>query len=160
FADNDIAMITGGHGLNPVIRGRIMAANTTTDFVGNGLVALNIVGGRFDGATISTSTFDSFWYSARYASRGLDPDFALGDLGDIHATSADFFRSRTLAVNVGTIQIVGGAFDASSVVADGDVGTIMADEFRNTTRLGEGGEFRPTEVRATGSLGMLATNNR
>lgn len=163
FADDDIASVFGGRGLNPVIRGVILAANQTPGDPGNtnGLVAVNITSGRYDGAFIGGSIFDEFWNSARFTRNdGQGDDLREDDrqpVVAVTATLSDFFRSRIVGSNINAVTITSGAFDASTIDATGNVGTIIATTYRNSTLLGEPLEFRPNAIFISGNLASMIT---
>lgn len=160
FADDDIRSVIGGRGLSPVIRGAIIADNQNLNPgpANDGVVAVTLTGGRYDGAFIGSTFLDWFWNSARYEGRRRDEARGTGEVVALNGINSDLFRSQVLAINVLNITISGGAYDASWVIANGDIGVIRADEYRNTTRLGEPTEFRRSEIDATHNLTLLATN--
>ncbi len=146
-----------------MIRGLIGAANSTFEFGpnvnGNGVVLVSVTGGRYDGATISAGNFDSFWHSARYTLQALDNDVALGDVVAVQAVDGDLFRTTIFGGNVLQVTVMGGAYDATHITALGNVGLVAADEFRNSTRLGEPLEVLPSLIEATLDVNTIRTNN-
>lgn len=165
FADDDITSVFGARGLNPVIRGVILAADRTPAGPpnSNGLVSLNVINGRYDGAFIGASVFDEFWSSARFTREdGQGDDLGETDRRDvvsINASNSLFYRTRVVAANIASITIQGSAFDASTVDATGNVGVIFATEFRNSTLLGQPLEFRSNSIFISGNLTSILTYN-
>ncbi|MGE3108740.1 MAG: beta strand repeat-containing protein [Phycisphaerales bacterium] len=163
FADDDITSVFGGRGLNPVIRGVIIAADTNVDAGGNvnGLLSVNLDRGRYDGAYLGGTVFDEFWNSARFTRNdGQGDDLAETDRKNvvaITATLSEFFRSRVVGANINSVNIINAAFDASTIDATGNVGSIIAQSYRNSTLLGEPLEFRPNAIFISGNLASLIT---
>jgi hypothetical protein len=161
FADDDIGTVLGGRGLSPRISGLIIAANTNVDSAAvDGLVSLRVENGTIDDAYIGAALLDSYWRSARfwYTVADADDPTATSRIGTVRAINTDIFRSEMLAVTVSDVAVSGGAWDASVMQATLDIGTVTADEFRNTTRLGEPLENRPNLIKATRNLNRLSTN--
>ncbi len=161
FADDDITSVFGGRALNPIIRGVIIAADGTADAGPNGLISVNLELGRYDGAYMGGTVLDEYWNSARFTRNdGQGDDLAEGDranVGTITATLSEFFRSRIVGANIATVNIVGAAYDASTIDATGNIGTITATSYRNSTLLGEPFEFRPNAIFVSGNLVSLIT---
>jgi hypothetical protein len=161
FADDDIQSVFGGRGLNPIIRGVISAANNGAGggpF--NGVDSVRLVNGRFDGAVITGSNLDAFWKSARYSGRGLDTDVAPGAIASLTGVNSDLFRSTLFAGGLGRVDLANGAWDATTLHVLGFAGSILAAEFRNTTRLGEVREAALNEIRVSQDLALLSTTGQ
>ncbi len=162
FAEDDIRQVFGGRGLNPKINGIIIAANTIIEDTQDGLLDVRIENGSIDGAYMASSTLDSYWRSARfwYTVADADDPTATATVGRIQAVNTDIFRSEMLGLLITNVTISGGAWDASMAQATLDIGTITADEFRNSTRLGEPLENRQNLIKATRNLDTVTTNGQ
>jgi hypothetical protein len=119
-----------------------------------GIGTVSLQNGRYDGALIQAHPIDDFWGSSRVR----DLNWNLGDIQTVRGINSELFRSSIGGLNVVTVNITGGAYDATLVSANGSIGSITADEFRNSTRLGEPAEFFTNRITATRNLGTLATN--
>lgn len=177
-AYDDIGTISAGFRvLNAQMNGIIIARNITpTAQTGQintqGIGAINIRGGTIDGMFIGVSTWDSFWRSARF---GATRDIQLGDayaavqgtLGSLQITNTSFNRSRILAGRVNNITITGGSWDGSTVEAQqigadqtmGQIVSIRADNFRNSSAGNDALAYRVSSIRAGLDLGTVQVNN-
>lgn len=177
-AYDDIGTISAGFRvLNAQMNGIIIARNITPtaqpgQINTQGIGAINIRGGSVDGMFIGVSTWDSFWRSARF---GATRDIQLGDayaavegtLNSLQITNTNFNRSRILAGRVNTIAINGGSWDGSSVEAQqiganqlmGQIVSIRADNFRNSSAGNDALAYRVSSIRAGLDLGTVSVNN-
>ncbi|MBX3358159.1 MAG: hypothetical protein KF745_07005 [Phycisphaeraceae bacterium] len=164
FANDDIIEIVAGRGLNPVISGPIIAANAAADPVGvfNGIGSIRIEGGRIDGAFIGAATLDSFWSSARFIpiTAHADDRETRGVVNEIAAVGSPLTRSTIVGININSVVVTGANYDATSIEATGDVGNVFADNFVNSTLLGEPLEFRLNSIKASRNIAFVATHNR
>lgn len=117
----------------------------------NGIVSVTITNGVVKDAFFGSDTIDSWWRAA--VSRDGITHF--GEIGNILLTNTDFFRSTISALNVGTITIDGGAFDASRILAGNDIGSVAASGYRNTTLLGDSNEVRYNEILAGHNINQI-----
>lgn len=173
FADNAILNVNGTRVNGARIEGVIISAsgafinaigteqptNLAAPATGIGTVTLN--NGRYDGAYIHAGALDDFWRSTRVRDNGV----LAGPITSVRGTNSDLFRSEIGATSVNDITLTGGAWDASSLTVisldgqagSGSIGTIIADEFRNSTRLGEPGEVFLSRITATNNLANIST---
>lgn len=121
----------------------------------NGIGTVSISNGRYNGALIMGQAIEDFWVSSRVR----DVGWRTGEVQVVRGTNADLFRSGIYGLGIQTVAMTGGAYDGSVVDSDGDIGSVTADEFRNSTRLGESSEFFTNRIVATRNLGNLQTNN-
>lgn len=180
FAVDDIARIVAGTRVrNPVINGAIIAANGTPVDPANpggeqgpqGLAQVQITNATVDGAFFGGASLDSFWRSMRVTPTAQlepsDPPQALADVDRVTLTGTTLKRSTIFGRNVNTVTITRGNFDASLIQAQGvvgspsgQIGTVRADNFLNSTRDGEPLEFKIAAIRASGDLQTLQTNGK
>lgn len=161
FATGDIGEVIARDGA--VIGGLIIAANLDGDDPGtnnDGVVRVRAENARYDSAYIGGATFDSWWMSARFFRTTVDADdpISLADVVFVTGSNSDFFRSEVFAQNVIEVGFTNGVYDASLVDATGSVFRVYADQFRNSTRLGEVVEFRRNEIRAALDIREIFTN--
>ncbi|MCE2652105.1 MAG: hypothetical protein LW650_00945 [Planctomycetaceae bacterium] len=176
------SVVGGTRVRNPVISGLIISAGVGTPAAPLGINSVNITSGRIDGAFIGASAFDAWWRSARASQTNLnigDSEIPAGRIGTVTGTGVSLTRSTIYGQNIGTVrftsalsngQRVGGNIDASRIearsiepVADdrtqGTIGTITADNFRNSTLGGEPLEFRQLLIQTTGNMANLQVTN-
>jgi hypothetical protein len=171
-ADRAIVQVIfgGGRIQNSVDQGVIMAANvggplaqlgtsvqtpTTIDPPLNGIGIVRGTNARFDTALFYGGALDDFWHSQRV----LDGGILTADIGTITGTNTDLFRCDVSALNVAAITLSGGgAYDATTTLATYSIGSIIADEFRNSTRLGVPAEAYPNRITAGHDMTSLTTN--
>lgn len=172
YAADDIGTVTGpasvtvpgpgpggpGPSIKPTqISGVITAGNTTLlnqgpivlpngftfDFTEDGISNVILPGGRFVDAYIGTDTLESFWTSFNYA----ENRFFYGDLGLIDVSNAEFTRNRFALRDLDVFRGENAVFDASRMSLGGNLGTITVRGFSNSTLLGTGRDFVPTDIR-------------
>jgi len=165
FADDDIILVTG---TGAVFAGTIIAANIglaarTTIGTENpiglpnavfGLDNITITNGRFDQAYIASVPLDDFWQSLRVQ----DLNYYAGTVRLIRAVNSDLFGSFVSALSIVEVNITGGAYDGTFLQAANNIGTVSADEFRNSTRLGIPTEIRPSRIQASLNIQSVVTN--
>jgi len=165
FADDDIILVTG---TNATIQGTIIAANIgagarTTIGTENpiglpnpvfGLNNVSLTNGRFDRAYIAASPLDDFWQSQRVR----DVNYFAGVVRLIRGVNTDLFGSFVIGQSIVEVNLTGGAYDATFMTASGSIGTVSADEFRNSTRLGNPGEILPSRIQASINIQSVVTN--
>lgn len=169
FADGNIFQILGTRLPGARINGVILAAGTqgVINSVGAGAVQtfeaiqgiqdITITDGIFDGAFIGAQQLDDFWQGIifdRVRTR-FDPSVQNGEIRRITGTRTDLFRSFVGGSLIGTITLNNGAFDATEVNSTSSIGTISAREFRNTTRLGQTGEFLSSLISTSTDLANI-----
>lgn len=157
FATNQIGTIIGDGVDNSIISSTITASNQTIgeldDNGGIGVVEIRR-GGRIIDAYISVSNMDNFWRSIYYG----DDNVARGQAGDIITRNADIFRTEMFFGDLARLQVLGGVFDAVYIQANGNIGLITADEYRNSTLSGTALEFFPNAIVVDGNLGEFRVN--
>lgn len=152
FADNTIFNVTAGRGLSPVLGGVIAAAGQggplSTLGAGAdlrvfipagtpgvaGIALVTVTDGQIDNAWIGAQFLEDFWQAPIGVA---DQPVNSAEARSVQITGGNLFRSRVGGGLVGDINITGGAFDASSVNSSSTIGTITADEFRNSLRFGQ-----------------------
>ncbi|HYE02261.1 MAG TPA: hypothetical protein VD963_03395 [Phycisphaerales bacterium] len=163
FANDDIGLVFGGRGLNPVIRGVVAAANLNVFEPGQGVGDVGVERGRIDGAFIGSATLDSWWLSARFrpsvTELDADDEIATGNIANVTTLVGDIFRSHIFGINIARVEAAGGAYDATRTEATGSIASVLADEFRNTTRLGEPLEVRRNEILANNDVSLVSTRD-
>lgn len=171
FADDDIVQVNATRIAGNVIRGVIGAANqnlhadlVTIGFenpinvgVLDGVRSINVSNGRFDAMYVHVGNLDDFWHAQGFRDVGFTRPGAR--VSAIVGTNSDLFRSQISADLVDQITITGGAYDATRVNSTGTINLVRADEFRNTTALGEGTEFVANSISATNNIGSILVNN-
>ncbi len=120
----------------------------------NGIGRIEVTNGRYDTALISASQLSDFWQSVRVQ----DNLIASADIDTVQGVNSDLFRCEVIAANIAAINITRGAYDATLTQATNSIGSITADEFRNSTRLGTAAEYFRSRVIATNNLSNLTTN--
>ncbi len=171
FANGAIINITAGSGLsNPIISGVIIAAGQGLVAARNqpGINGIYVIGGRIDGAFIGGATLDSFWRATRStvvdSAIILDNPTATATVLSLIGIGTTMFRSTVLGTNIGTVNLVNGIYDASSIISRGVAGTLQrgtiqgvyAAEFRNSTVGGEAAEFIPSQIIASDEFRVLS----
>ncbi len=168
FANEEIISVTATRVPNAVIRGTIVAAdidNAPRTQVGTanpvnigaavaGFGSLIVSNGIVDGLLLHSMSIESWWSSLRVR----DVVQYRGDINAVTLTNTTLFRSELQANLVNTVSITGGAYDATSIQAVENIALVTADDYRNTTILGEPGEFHANSIRATRNLGSVITN--
>ena len=129
---------------------RPIAVNPPIDGIGR----IEVTNGRYDTALIYGGELDDFWHSTRV----MDSDIRSSNIDTVLGINSDLFRSEVFAANINAITLSGGAYDATLTEVTNNIGSITADEFRNSTRLGTAAEFFRSRVFATNNLGNLTTN--
>ena len=171
FAINDIQRVLGGSRIrNPVLAGVIIAGNSGAVPVrgrADGIGQVILASGRFDGAFIGGATLDSWFRGPRNTASSsfaqFDSPTALAPVALVQASNAGFFRTTVFGSSIGTVRVDNGAFDASTVQAqgfrnvvfsinDGTIDNVIATEFKNTTRDGEATEIRGNQILASGNI--------
>lgn len=115
----------------------------TFDFTEDGITNLLLPGGRYVDAYVGSDTLDSFWTSFNYG----ENRFFYGDLGQIDVTDAVFTRNRFSLRDLDVFDADGTVFDASRMQLGGSLGTMTVLGFSNSTLLGTGRDFVPTDIR-------------
>ena len=180
FANGAIINVYGAASIrNPIISGVIIAAGLggVTGRNQPGINAITLYGGRIDGAFIGGASLDSFWRAPRAtvvdAANILDNPTATATVVSVVGYGTTMFRSTVFGTNIGTVNLVNGIYDASSVVArgttvaaPGGVGTtvgsrgtisqVVAAEFRNSTIGGESGEFFANQIIASDQVQVIS----
>ncbi len=167
FADDDIVQVSATRLAGNVIRGVVAAANlnqgNTTVGIENpieigvleGVRVVQVFNGRFDSAFIHAGNLDDFWQSSTFRDVGV----VAGIVTLVNGVNSDLFRSQISATLVNQVTITGGAYDATRINSTGSINLVRADEFRNTTALGEGTEFVLNAISATNNIGSILVNN-
>mgnify|MGYP000417153034 CR=1 FL=1 len=182
FAEDDIGTVTGpesvtvpgsGQGGPSVkatqVSGVIIAGNTvignqgpivlpngfTYTFQEDGITSLNLPGGRYVDAYVASDTLDSFWTSFNYG----EARFFYGDLGLIDVSNAVFTRNRISVRDLLDFTGTGTTFDASRVRVGGSLGTVTVQAFSNSTLLGTGRDFVPTDIRVQEDIDRITVTN-
>lgn len=157
FATNEIRNVIGDRIDNAFISSTISASNQTPGEInevnGIGVVELSR-GGRIMDAFICVANMDNFWTGMLYG----DDNIARGTAGDIITRDADIFRTEMFFGSLSRLQVLGGVFDAVYIQANGDVGLITADEYRNSTLSGTALELFPNAIVVDGNLGEFRVN--
>ncbi len=119
-----------------------------------GIGRIELTNGRYDTMLIYAGLLDDFWHSTRV----MDDDVRSANIDTVIGNSSDLFRSEVFAANINAITLTGGSYDGTLTEVTNNIGTITADEFKNSTRLGVASEFYRSRVIATNNLGSLLTN--
>lgn len=162
-----ILTIVGGRVTGSTISGIVMAAGvggaltaigtvnpTELQTPVDGIGSITLTGGRYDTAFIWGGNLDDWWNSAAFG----DPRVRASNIGNINGTQSDLFRSEIGGITLAGITLTGGGWDASVAEFAGNVGTIIADEYRNSTRLGQGNEVYPNFINTSNSITSVTTN--
>jgi hypothetical protein len=164
FAEDDIVQLRADRLTGVTLTGNIFAGNNNSvlpdDGQGGtidpdpnqGIVQIVVVNGSVNDAYISSQTFDAWWDSAAQV---RDVPAYLGAVQNISLTGTNLFRSQIKGLAVGTVLINNGFFDASQIQAAGNIGTVTATGFRNSTLLGDDLEVRRNEIRGSADLAQL-----
>lgn len=170
-AVTSIVSVVGGSRLaGTVIEGAIIAAGvngpisqigietpTNLGFFLSGIGTVSVSNGRYDGAYIAGRQLHDFWSSIRGVN--IDEGSYAADVISVQGTATDFFRSTVSGTFIRDVTLNGGsAYDASFVQSSGSIGTVTADEFRNSTRLGQPEEFFRSRIAAVLDVGSVFTN--
>lgn len=149
-----------------VIEGVILAATlaqlttigtenpTELGFTLNGIGTVSLNNGRYDRALIAGAPLDSYWTSVVVT----DTSVYSGSVTLVRGTNADLFRSSISGFSVEAVTLTGGAYDASTVSAATNIGSITADEIRNSTLQGNAAEIYTNSITATNNLANVTTN--
>lgn len=165
FADDDIILVTGTNATiaGVIIAGNVDAAARTTIGTENpiglqnpvfGLNNVSLTNGRFDEAYIASVPLDDYWQSDRVR----DVNYWSGQVRLIRGVNSDLFGSYVRGIAIVEINLTGGAYDGTYTAASANIGTINADEFRNSTRLGTPDEIRPSRIEASLNIQNVITN--
>ena len=145
-ATDDIGQINLTRLKGAILSGNIVALNDNSAADGgdplNGIASIVVTDGIVRDASITSDNIDSFWHSAT----DRDGITHVGTISQITLTNTNLFRSTVSALNIGTININNGSFDASRLLAGNDVGTLTAAGFKNSTLLGDSNEVRYNEI--------------
>lgn len=120
----------------------------------DGIGRVEATNGRYDAALIYSGPLDDWWHSLR----ATDIEIRTADIDVVQGTNSDLFRSEVWARTLNAVTITGAAFDATFVNVTNTIGAITADEFRNSTRLGQAQEYYRNRIVATNNIGTIATN--
>lgn len=167
FADDDIILVTG---TNAVISGAIVAGNITAaprDTIGTeepvglpnpvlGLNNVTLTNGRFQEAFIQAAPLDDFWLSNRVR----DNNYYAGQVRLVRGINSDLFGTWIRGTSIVEVNITGGDYDASFLSASGSIGTVNADSFLNSTRLGLPAEIRVSRIEASLNAQNIQTNGQ
>lgn len=160
FATDDILSVTGTRIPGAFISSTIAAANvvpgnaTPETFPTDGIDRVDLIGGgSYVEAFISATNLDAFWFSF-WAD---DADLFPGTVNQVTGTGANFFRSHLWGNNVNALRLTGGFYDASTIRARLNVGSVQAAGYRNTTIGGGELELALNQVIAGGDLTLLTT---
>lgn len=146
---DDIGQINVGRIRGTILTSNILGLNNDSAAdIGDlltGIVSVNVSNNAIiKDAHFGSDNIDGWWHSA--VSR--DGIVHVGQAGLFTITNTDFFRSTISALNIGTIVIQDGVFDASRILAGNDIGSITASGYRNSTLLGDSNEVRYNEILA------------
>ncbi|MGQ0629303.1 MAG: beta strand repeat-containing protein, partial [Phycisphaerales bacterium] len=157
FAAGTITRINGGKRYAGVtIRGLIIGTG--------GIASIDLENGLFDGAFIAASTWDSFWYSARFTNRPQldvrDAPIDTGTINNILGTNSAMFRTTVFGTTINNVQLrgAGGIFDASTIDARGlvGIGTVSAASYRNSTIGGESLEYVQSQILSAANIASVS----
>ncbi len=118
----------------------------------DGINAIELPGALFDGAYIGTGQLDKFWTSFLYGEERL----TRGDINQFNIAGGTLARTEIDAVDIRTLNIAGGTFDSSYVSATDDIETVTAANYRNSSALGQPGEFLPNTIIAAGNIDQIS----
>ncbi|MCX5690747.1 MAG: hypothetical protein NTV94_13360, partial [Planctomycetota bacterium] len=146
FAANNIGDVTSGRRDGKVvIAGPISASNSQPDNiagVADGINTIVFTNAQFRSAYIGSQDLDGFWSSFLYG----DDNRSRGDIGDVSLTGGTFFSSIIRARDVRTILFTNAFYDASRILATGNLGTVTVQGFRNSTLTGSLDELSTNEI--------------
>ncbi len=152
FARGNITMIQGGNRVhNPQLTNVVITAIGTVNSV-------QINGATFDRSYIYSANLDAWWTSARYGA-AQDTVAPTGVINQIQINNGNVFRTDIQAANITSINISHGSWDATSARATVNIGTIRADNFRNSLTNQDPIQFYFNQIRAGLDLATLAVNN-
>jgi len=137
-----------------LIEGPISASNSEPDVntvVADGINNISFIGATIRDTYLGVQDLDGFWQSFLYG----DDNVSRGDIGDIQNTNGIFFGTEIRAADVRTVRLTNTFFDASRVGATGDIGTITAQGFRNTSLTGSLDELRVNEILGAGDVDRI-----
>ncbi|HLP85993.1 MAG TPA: hypothetical protein VK157_16700, partial [Phycisphaerales bacterium] len=167
FAQNNITTVTttqsvglpGAISAPPTFVGGVIAASNLTEERPlpedpDGINAITLPGAIFDGAYIGMGQLDKFWTSFNYGEERV----TRGDINQIVATGGTMFRTEIDAVDIRSINLAGGTFDANYVSATDDIETITAANYRNSTALAQASEFLPNTIIAAGNIDQISAS--
>jgi len=168
-ANDDIGNVIGGRVQGAYIKSIINAANNVPgnidgNFGTDGINSITLSnGGVIDQAYIASMQLDSFWRGLQTAF-DTEPDPYEGRITLISGTDINVFRSQIWAVDIVRIDLNAtladkGFYDATLTHTRGDVNTIIAKGYRNSTVSGNNSEFFPNQVLVGGDLFSLTTYN-
>jgi len=159
FATDEIGTVEAGAVPDASIEGFIFASDINVQV--NQPAAIGTVqvdnGGSIRNAEIGVAFHDFFWIPSVPVGENRP---ILGDIGTITVQDGDVFGSIVDAININTVTITNGFYDATDLTALGNLGTISATGFRNSTLGGTDREFRPNRVRVAEDLTRLTTENQ
>ncbi len=160
FAQDDIVQVFAQRIKGSYISGPIDAANinpvdTTDNTDGVNVIRVASSGGDFVNTYIGAMNMDDFWLGF-YA----DASTYLGAIALIDGTSADLIGTQMRATDLGQVRLKDGAWDASDLYVSGDIGTITAAEFRNSTLVGGSLEARASRIGAAQNVGTITTTDK
>ncbi len=148
LALDDIGQLNVGRIRGTILTGNILALNDdSAEDVGallTGFASITVDNGVIKDAYFGSDNIDSWWHSP--VTR--DGIAHVGEVGLFNLTRTNFFRSTISALNIGTVQISDGSFDASRILAGNDIGSVTAAGYRNSTLLGDSNEVRYNEILA------------
>lgn len=159
FAIDDIMTINAGtRVLNPILTGVVIVAGNSdaAERDAQGIQNINIRGADLDRSFVHVANLDSWWRSARYGGDDVAPS---GTIANVRVTNGDITRTDFHAVNVGTIQITGGRWDATSVQVEESIGTISADGFMSSLSNIDPLQYYFNQIRAGFDVGTVRVTN-
>lgn len=161
FAIDDIITINAGTRVpNPVLTGAVfIAGNANADLRDDsqGIQTINITGASLDRSFIHVANLDSWWRTARYGGDDVAPS---GVINSVRVTNGDVSRTDFHAVNINTIAITGGDWDASSAQVTGSIGTISADRFTSSLSNRDPLQYYFNQIRAVLDVGNIRVNQQ
>lgn len=153
FAGDDIIDVVG---LNAVLRSSITAGNLAPSTAPEeGIVRIAVTNGQVVDAYISSEQLDGFWFA--FYGYGSEARAGLGNIVSLSGINSSILRSSIFAIDILTTRFTGGVWDATAMNALGNIGTISATSFRNSTLQGTDLEFFPNIIEGAGNLGTLTT---
>jgi hypothetical protein len=164
FAEDDIANLQSTRLTGVTITGNVFAGNndsvlpddgqggTIDPDPNQGLAQVIMTGGIINDAYIASQNFDAWWDTVT----GIpDVPLYLGAVQSIALTGSNLFRSQVKGLVIGNVTITNGFFDASQLQAAGNIGTVTASGFRNSTLLGDDLEVRRNEIRGSADIAQI-----
>jgi hypothetical protein len=157
FAGDDVIDVLALGGAS--IFSTITAANSaTTPAPEEGVVRITINGGgSISDAYISSEFLDGFWFS--FYGFPSDGRTGLGNIFSITGVNANMFRTGMFAANLVTLSLTNGFWDASVLATTGDIGTLTAAGFRNSTLQGTDQEFAPNAIVGGRNIARLSAGS-